>query len=82
MNGMTTDIYFDLKGNDNDANTNEITNKDFRSLCKIHSDNLFLLQMHFQETKNRQVSQMNGTPPYEAPFWGNPCAGLASMNLG
>ena len=53
-----------------------------KSLCKIHSDNLFLLQMHFQETKNRQVSKMNGTPPYEAPFWGNPCAGLASMNLG
>ena len=31
MNGMTTDIYFDLKDNekdkDNDANTNEITNR-------------------------------------------------------
>ena len=30
MNGMTTDIYFNLKDKDkdNDANTNEITNRD------------------------------------------------------
>ena len=28
MNGMTTDIYFDLKDKDNDANTKEINNGD------------------------------------------------------
>ena len=28
MNGMTTDIYFDIKDKDNDAHTNEITNRD------------------------------------------------------
>ena len=28
MDKMTTGIYFDLKDKDNDANTNEITNRD------------------------------------------------------
>ena len=28
MNGMTTDIYFDLKDKDNDAYTNENSNRD------------------------------------------------------
>ena len=29
---MTTDIYFDLKDKDNDANTNETTIRDYVSL--------------------------------------------------
>ena len=28
MKGMTTDIYFELKDKDNDANTNEITDRE------------------------------------------------------
>ena len=64
---MTTEIYFDLKdkekGKDTDANTKEIANRDFRSLCKIHSDLLFLLQIHFKVTEHYQVSQRNWMHP-------------------
>ena len=31
MNGMTTEIYFDLEGKDNDTITDEIDNSDFVS---------------------------------------------------
>ena len=40
-----------------------------KSLCKIHSDHLFLLQIYFPVK-------------CEALFGGKSCAGLASMNLG
>ena len=52
-----------------------------KSLCKIHSDHLFLFQIYFKETKNHQVSQRKrspiiGHPHYEALFGGKPRAGL------
>ena len=34
-----------------------------RSLCKIHSEHLFLLQTHFKVTENYQVSQESDAPP-------------------
>ena len=48
-----------------------------RSLCKIHSDHLFLLQIHFKVTENDQVSQRNRTHPQWSIVWreaaGWPC---------
>ena len=71
---MTTEIYFDLKdkekGKDTDANTKEIANRDFRSLCKIHSDHLFLLQIHFKVTEHYQISQRKRTHPLWSIVWG------------
>ena len=82
MNGMTNDIYFDLKGKDNDANT-KILLIGIKSLCKIHTDHPFLFQIYFKETKKiTRFHRGIGHPHYEALFEGKPRAGLASMNLG
>ena len=56
MNGMTTEIYFELK--DKEKRQRKLG---IMSLCKIHSDHLLLLQIHFKVTENYQVSRRNGT---------------------
>ena len=72
MNEITTDIYFDLKDKKMTKTTTQILTKlriGNRSLCKIHSDHLFLLQIY-------------SPVKCEALFGGKSYAGLASMNLG
>ena len=68
MNGLTTDLYFDLKDKENHANAT-ILQMGIKSLCKIHIGHLFLLQIY-------------SPVKCEALFRGKSCAGLASMNLG
>ena len=63
MNGMTTDIYFDLKDKEEDTQILMKLLEGIKFLCKIHSDHLFLLQIYFKETKNHQVSQRNQISP-------------------
>ena len=54
---MTTDIYFDLKDKEKTMTMTLILTKlltGIRSLYKIHSGHLFMLQIHFKVTENYQ----------------------------
>ena len=63
MNGMTTDIYFDLKDKEEDTQILMKLLVGIKSLCNIHSDHLFLLLIYFKVTENYQVSKRNRTHP-------------------
>ena len=54
----------------------------YRSLCKIHFDHVFLLQYISKWLKITRLHREIGREPYEVFFGGKLRAGHASMNLG